>query len=58
MTKASFDTIGGLLIILIGYSLAKQNYEAGDWLWFVINVILIVVGIWMFSNGYDNLPKK
>lgn len=58
MTKASFDTIGGLLMALIGYSLAKQDYTAGDWLWFALHVIFTVAGIWIFSDGYGNLPKK
>lgn len=58
MTKASFDTIGGLLMALIGYSLAKQDYTAGDWLWFALHVILTWWGIWIFANGYNNLPKR
>ena len=58
MTKASFDTIGGLLMALIVGMLARQDYAAGDWFWFVLHVIFIGWGIWIFSCGYSNLPKK
>lgn len=58
MTKASFDTIGGLLIALVAGNLAQHDYSVANWWMFALHVIFTVAGIWMFSNGYNNLPKK
>ena len=58
MTKASFDTIGGLLIAFVAGNLAQYHYSVANWWMFALHVIFTVTGIWMFSNGYSNLPKK
>ena len=58
MTKASFNTIGGLLIALVAGNLAQHDYSVADWGRFALHVIFTVAGIWMFSDGYSNLPKK
>lgn len=58
MTKASFNTIGGLLIAFVAGNLAMQDYAEGNWWRLALHVIFTVAGSWMFSNGYSNLPKK
>lgn len=58
MTKASFDTIGGLLIAFVAGNLAQHDYSVANWWRFALHVIFTVAGIWMFSNGYSNLPKN
>ena len=58
MTKASFDTIGGLLIAFVARNLAQHDYSVANWWRFALHVIFTVAGIWMFNNGYSNLPKK
>jgi hypothetical protein len=58
MTKASFDTIGGLFIAFVAGNLAQYHYSVANWWRFAMHVIFAVAGIWMFNNGYNNLPKK
>lgn len=58
MTKASFDTISGLLMGIIGAILLKADYADGNWRWGVIHVALVVAGILIFTDGYKNLPKR
>lgn len=58
MTKASFNTIGGLIIAYCAIELVGQNYPDGNWWRLAVDVILIALGVWMFIDGYDNLPKK
>nr|DAT52600.1 MAG TPA: hypothetical protein [Caudoviricetes sp.] len=58
MTKASFDTVAGLLAVVAGLYSVVHSYEAGAWVKLVLYVVLTCLGIWMFSDGYTNLPKK
>lgn len=58
MTKASFDTIGGLIIACCAIELVEQNYSEGNWWRLAMNAIFIALGVWMFIDGYNNLPKK
>ena len=58
MTKASFDTVAGLLLAVVGLSSVVPSYEAGAWVKLVLYVVLTCLGIWMFSDGYTNLPKN
>lgn len=58
MTRASFDTVAGLLLVVIGLSSVGSSYEAGAWVKLVLYVVLTCLGVWVFSDGYTNLPKK
>ena len=58
MTKASFDTISGLLMGIIGAIFLETDYGDGNWWQRALHVILVVGGIFVFNNGYRNLPKK
>lgn len=58
MTKASFATVAGLLVVVAGLYSVVHSFEAGAWVKLVIYVVLTCLGIWMFSDGYTNLPKK
>lgn len=58
MTKASFDTISGLLAAIIGGILMQAHCEDDNWWSRVFYIGLIVGGIWIFNEGYGNLPKK
>lgn len=42
MTKASFDTIGGLLIAFVAGNLAQHDYSVADWWRFALHVILLL----------------
>lgn len=57
MTKASFDTISGLLTAIIGCILLRSDYGDDNW-WPRVLYGLIVGGIWVFNSRYNNLPKR
>lgn len=58
MTKASFDTISGLLMGIIGAILLETDYANGNWWYRVLHILLVVAGILIFNDGYNNLPKR
>jgi hypothetical protein len=58
MTKASFDTISGLLTGIIGAILIRADYADGNWWQRAVYILLVVGGIVVFNEGYRNLPKR
>lgn len=58
MTKASFDTVIGLLFAGCFGSSAKVAAQHGQWIWFVIYLAATIVFISVFINGYSRLPEK
>jgi hypothetical protein len=58
MTKASFDTISGLLMALVGIIMLKTDYANGNWWLRVLHIALAVAGCLIFNDGYRSLPKR
>lgn len=58
MTKASFDTVIGLLFAGFFGSSAKVAAQHGQWICFVIYFAATLLFIRVFLKGYSRLPEK
>ena len=58
MTKATFNTVIGILAMLYFGECAKAAFEAKELVDFAAYVVITGVWIWVFNIGYKNLPEK
>lgn len=58
MTKATFDTVVGMIAAIVSFQRALNAIEIKAFGWVVVWLIIAILSCLLFDNGYKNLPKK
>lgn len=58
MTKATFDTVAGVLGTILSATAAMYRFKSGDWGHFIYDAAAALFFLRMLVRGYARLPEK